>query len=137
LRPEVEKRAGVLGLKDKIVFAGLRSDIPRLMMGGMNVFLMPSLYEALPLVLVEAQAAGLPNVVSDVVPEEATVNPALVHRLPLSAGPREWARMASEIAEHPVFDRQRAVEILDASRFDIRRGVQEMCDIYLVASKRA
>jgi len=131
LRAEVEKRAGVLGLKARIVFAGLRSDIPRLMMGAMDVFLMPSVQEGLPLVLMESQAAGLPCVVSDVVPEGATVNPALVHRLPLSAGPPEWARMASEIAEHPVFDRQKAVEILDASRFDIRRGIRQMCDIYL------
>ena len=131
LRPEVEERVGVLGLKDRIVFAGLRSDIPRLMMGAMDVFLMPSVHEGLPLVLMETQAAGLPCVASDVVTEEATVNPALVHRLPLSAGPREWARVASETAEHPVFDRHRAVEILDASRFDIRRGIQQMCDIYL------
>ena len=137
LRPEVEKRAGALGLKDRIVFAGLRSDIPRLMMGAMDVLLMPSLYEGICLVLMEAQAAGLPYVVSDVVPEEATVNSALVHRLPLSGGPHEWARMASEIAEHPVFDRQRAVELLDASRFDIRRGMRQMCDIYFVANNRA
>jgi len=106
-------------------------------MGAMDMFLMPSLHEGHPLVLVEAQAAGLPYLVSDVVTEEATVNPALVHRLPLSAGPREWARMASEIAEHPVFYRQGAVEKLDGGRVDIRRGVQQMCDIYLAASRRS
>jgi len=134
LRPAVEKRAAALGLTDRIFFAGLRPDIPRLMMGGMDVFLMPSVHEGLPLVLMESQAAGLPCVISDVVTEEATANPALIHRLPLAAGTSEWARVASETAQQPRFDRHSAVKIIDASRFDIRRGVQQMCDIYLEGS---
>ena len=131
LHREVEERGGVLGLNDKIVFAGLRSDVSRLMMGAMDVFLMPSFHEGIPLVLMEAQAAGVPCIVSDVLTEEAIVNRALVRRLPLSAGPREWARVASDTAEQPHFDRHSALEILDASRFNIRRGIQQMCDLYL------
>ena len=130
LRAEVENRAGVLGLKDKIVFAGLRSDIPKLMLGGMDVFLLPSVHEGVPLVLMEAQAAGLPCVVSDALTKEAIVNPALVFRVPLSAGTAQWARVATETAEHSQIDRQWALEMLDGSRFDIRRGVRQMCDIY-------
>lgn len=131
LRPELEKRAAVLGLKDRIVFAGLRLDIPRLMMGAMDVFLLPSVHEGIPIVLMESQAAGLPCVASHAITEEAIVNPALGHRLPLSVGAGEWARVASETAEHPRFDRHSAVAILDASRFDIRRGIQQMYDTYL------
>jgi glycosyltransferase involved in cell wall biosynthesis len=131
LRQEVELQAKALGLKDKIVFAGMRSDIPRLMMGAMDVFLLPSIHEGLPLVTMETQAAGLPCVASEALTDEAIVNPALVRRLPLSAGPGEWARIACETAKQPAFDRHQAVEILNGGRFDVRRGIQEMCDIYL------
>lgn len=131
LRPEVEKRAVALGLKDRIAFAGLRSDIPRLTIGAMDVFLMPSLHEGLPLVLMEAQAAGLPCVASEALPGEAIVNPALIHCLPLSAGPLEWARAASQAAARPRIGWRSAVEKLDGGRFDIRRGTRQMCDIYV------
>jgi len=130
LRREVEHQAGMLGLNDKIVFAGLRPDIPRLMVGGMDVFLLPSVHEGIPLVLMEAQAAGLPCVVSDAVTEEAVVNPSLVVRWPLSAGTAQWARVATEAAERSRFDQHKAVEMLDASRFDIKRGMQLMCNTY-------
>ena len=131
LRSKVEERARSLKLEGKLVFAGIRSDIPRLMVGAIDVFLMPSVHEGLPLVLMEAQAAGLRCLASDVVTQEAVVNPAIVHRLPLAVGPREWARTACEIAEQPRFDLSAAVGILNTSRFNIERGVQQMCDIYL------
>jgi glycosyltransferase involved in cell wall biosynthesis len=136
LRPEVEMRAAALGLKHRIVFAGLRSDIPRLMMGAMDVFLLTSVHEGIPLAVMETQAAGLPCVASHALSEEAILNPALVYRLPLSVGADEWARVASETAQHPRFDRDSAVAILDASRFDIRRGIQQMYETYLGSLSR-
>ena len=72
-------------------FLGIRPDVPRLMMAAMDVFLFPSLYEGLGLVLIEAQAAGLISVVSDVIPEEADLFQPLVIRLPLSQTPDHWA----------------------------------------------
>jgi glycosyltransferase involved in cell wall biosynthesis len=131
LRPEVERRAAVLGLTAKIVFAGLRSDIPRLMMSALDVFLLPSIREGLPLVLMETQAAGLPCIASDALTAEAIVNPTLVRRLPLSAGAREWARVACETAKVPRVEGLRAVQIVAASPFDIRMGTRYLSDAYL------
>ena len=73
LRLAIEEAAARLGLTDRVIFAGPRADVPRLMRGAMDVFLFPSLFEGLGLVLIEAQAAGVPCVVSDVVPGEADV----------------------------------------------------------------
>ena len=61
LRPVLERQADELGIADRVVFAGERQDIPRLL-GAMRVFVMPSLYEACQYNLLEAMAMGLPVV---------------------------------------------------------------------------
>ncbi|MBR6981971.1 MAG: glycosyltransferase [Ruminococcus sp.] len=58
LRNAVEKQVQDAGLSNSVFFTGVRSDIPDLLMA-MDAFVMPSLYEGLPIVAVEAQAAGL------------------------------------------------------------------------------
>ena len=65
-----------LNLSDRVIFAGVRKDMAALY-HAMDVFLLPSLFEGLPVVLVEAQAAGLPCFVAD------TVDPA--RRLPATS----------------------------------------------------
>jgi glycosyltransferase involved in cell wall biosynthesis len=131
LRPALEDQLRNAGLRERVVFAGLRPDVPLLMMHAMDAFLFPSLYEGLPLVLMETQAAGLPCIASEGTPPEAIVNPALVQRLPLSAGAHEWARVACETAKEPPFDRGTALDIVAASRFSINRSVRHLHDIYL------
>lgn len=72
------------------MFTGVRSDIPELL-AAMDVFLFPSLYEGLPVTLAEAQAAGLPCVISDRVPAESIITADLVSVLPLSSPAEKWA----------------------------------------------
>ena len=91
LRAEVMAAAARAGIAPRIVFAGVRADVPDLMLGAMDVFVFPSRYEGLGLVLVEAQAAGLPCVISDVVPPEAAVLPDRVRRVALDAPIATWA----------------------------------------------
>jgi glycosyltransferase involved in cell wall biosynthesis len=98
LRPAVEGQARDLGLGPATLFAGPRRDVARLMLGAMDVFVLPSLYEGLPFVLLEAQAAGLPCVLADGISGEADVVPPLLTRLPLSAPPADWAEAALRAA---------------------------------------
>lgn len=65
LRPAIQQKVSRMGLSGHFVFAGLRSDVPRLLTGAADVFLFPSKVEGLGQALVEAQAAGLPCVCSD------------------------------------------------------------------------
>ena len=58
LRNEIEEKIINEGLKDSVILTGVRKDIPNLLQA-MDVFIMPSFYEGLPVTLVEAQAAGL------------------------------------------------------------------------------
>lgn len=63
LMESMRKKALDLGIADAVMFLGVRSDIPQLMFA-MDIFIMPSLYEGLPVSLIEVQAAGLPSLVS-------------------------------------------------------------------------
>ena len=94
LRHKVEQQAEALGVRDRIIFAGVRSDVHRLLQA-MDVFLFPSLFEGLGIVAVEAQAAGLPCLISDGVPMACRAT-ELVTQLPLSAGAGAWAEAAKE-----------------------------------------
>ncbi len=91
-RAAVEEKLERLGLRDDALFLGLREDVGRLYQA-MDVFLLPSLYEGLPVVAVEAQAAGLKAVVSTGVTEEAKVRDDMAF-LELSAGAERWAEEA-------------------------------------------
>ena len=70
LRPEIEAAVRALGLTGRVTLTGRRADTAALYQA-MDVFAMPSLYEGLPVTLIEAQAAGLPCVVSDRITRQA------------------------------------------------------------------
>ena len=134
---EGQLKAGVMGrvkqegLSDRVRFLGLRPDVPRLMMAAMDVFLFPSLYEGLPLALLEAQAAGLLSVVSDVIPEEADLFDPLVIRLPLSQTPDFWAeRILAYRAETGLRTSPDYAALMEGGQFDIRRSVSGLVDLY-------
>ena len=72
LEDEIKKKVERLGLKDSVLFLGQRDDINKLY-SVMDVFCLPSLYEGLPVVGVEAQAAGLPCVFSDKITNDTVI----------------------------------------------------------------
>lgn len=91
LEDEVRERAVRAGVSDRVVFAGVRRDAA-LCYSAMDVLAFPSLYEGLPNVIVEAQANGLPCVVSDTVTREVLVNENVTF-MPLEKGPEAWAEV--------------------------------------------
>ncbi len=97
LRPEIEKKIAELGLKDKVFLTGIRYDVADFM-SAIQVLIFPSLFEGLPLTLVEAQAAGLKIVMSDVITRDVIVTKGLVTPMPLAAGPEVWADKCIELA---------------------------------------
>lgn len=86
---KIQAKAHALGIAEHVRFLGVRSDVADLMQA-MDVFVFPSLYEGLGIVLIEAQAAGLPCVVSDTIPREAYLTD-LVTAERLSSSTETWA----------------------------------------------
>ncbi len=89
LREETEAYVLERGLSGRVVFTGFRRETPDLLCA-MDVFVLPSKWEGLPLTAVEAQASGLPCLLSDVISRETAISP-LVSFCPLDAGAPVWA----------------------------------------------
>jgi glycosyltransferase involved in cell wall biosynthesis len=89
LRPEIERQIDSKGIQDKVHFLGIRSDIPQIL-GCLDLFLFPSLWEGFGIALIEAQAAGVPCVASDVITNEANLNVGLLQFVDLQAGIEVW-----------------------------------------------
>lgn len=89
LAEQFHRRIRQKGLQAAVKCLGVRSDVAEILQAA-DVFLLPSLYEGLPISLLEAQAAGLPCVISDVISREAVVT-ELVCQVPLEAEPDAWA----------------------------------------------
>lgn len=130
LRPEIEAQVKALGLAEKTVFAGGRSDVPRLMLGAMDVFVLPSHFEGLGIVGLEAQAAGLPVVISDVVPSELDVFPQAVTRLALDRPAADWAEAILATRRGPPLDQRQMLRDLEQGPFNIHNSVQELARVY-------
>lgn len=131
LRAEVEGMIARLGLADYVISPGIRTDVPRLMRA-MDLFLFPSLYEGLGLVLLEAQASGVPCVLSDVIPPEADLLPELTTRMALDASPARWAEVALDVSRRhsPGARRAEAYSVLEGGPFDIRVSVEQLQSVY-------
>ncbi len=129
LRSQIEQKTAQLGLTDKVICAGVRADVPRLMSGAMDIFVFPSLYEGLGLALVEAQAAGVPCISSDVIPEEASVVGNLVRQMSLSRPPSEWADAVLAMRDI-VFDRSKALKNVETGVFNIETSAHALCGFY-------
>ncbi len=97
LRAEMEEIVRQKNLENVVVFLGVRRDIPDLL-SAMDAFLMPSLYEGLPVSLVEVQANGLPALVSDTITKDVRLKDNLQY-LDLAAGPDAWAEKALEMID--------------------------------------
>lgn len=100
---ETRALAEKLNVADKVMFMGSRDDIPDLLCA-MDIFMFPSRFEALPIAPIEAQAAGLPCIVSTGVPEEIKATDSFA-RLSLDAPAEQWIE---KIAEFSAFDRTKS-----------------------------
>ena len=119
LETQIKEKAVDLGILDKIIFTGIRSDVPALL-SAMDVFVFPSLYEGMPNTVIEAQATGLPCVIADAITREADIT-GLVHYLSLGNA-AEWA---GYIAKLPQETRMTPVQAFVANGYDIETAADQ------------
>lgn len=116
-----------LGIKDNVMMLGSRKDVPRLLQGA-DVFFLPSIFEGLGIVLVEAQASGLPCFTSkDVVPGDVDVT-GLVEFISLQNTPSQWAE---RIAKADVSVRSNTTDIIAEKGYDNKENARKLQELYL------
>ncbi|RYL95747.1 glycosyltransferase family 1 protein [Sporolactobacillus sp. THM7-4] len=124
LRPMIEKKVNDLGLDQDVLFLGKRDDIPELMWA-MDVFVLPSRFEGLPVVAVEAQAAGLPLVLSDTISSETKITDR-VRFCSLKKPLTEWEEMVLSIIDK---HKDTAGE-LKTSGFDVQDQTRRLMQLF-------
>ena len=123
----IEKKARDLGLSKKILFLGIRKDITELL-NCMDVFVFPSLYEGLPVTLIEAQANGIHIVASDSITEKARVTD-LIQFLSLNKDASHWA---NEILKYKSgYERKFYLSELQNAGYDVKVTAKWLEDFYL------
>ena len=120
LEQQIRERANELGIADKLVFTGVRSDVPRLL-SAMDVFVFPSFYEGMPNTVIEAQATGLPCIISDTITKEANIT-GLVKYLPLSLPGAAWAQKAVDASS--ICRKDTRQDFID-HKYDIQSAARE------------
>ncbi len=133
LEEAVEEKARTLGLRDRVLFLGQMADVSGWYQA-MDCFVLPSLFEGLPVVGIEAQAAGLPCVFSERVTDEILLSPG-ARRLSLESGDAEWA---GEIlaAARTATDRESGADAVRQAGYDIRAEAGKLQEIYLEMAAR-
>lgn len=124
LESQIRKKISEFGLTEKVIFTGIRSDIPALL-SAMDVFVFPSLYEGMPNTVVEAQATGLPCVISDKITREAQLT-ELIHYKSLKASCEDWARTTLSFKDR---DRTPYPQIVKDKGYDINDTAKLFTDL--------
>lgn len=132
LRKETEMLAGQLEISDHVRFLGQRADIGRLYQA-MDLFLLPSFYEGLAVVCVEAQTASLPCLVSDQVSRETDLLGGMDF-FPLDAGAKDWADEVLRLLARSGA-REDCGERIRAAGYDIQCAARELEEYYLALSR--
>lgn len=128
--PEEEnlrQKTEALQLTDCVRFLGVREDIPDLM-NLFDVFVFPSVFEGLGLVIIEAQAAGLPCFCSDAIQQEAIITQN-AWRYSLQGGAAVWAE--NILRETKDFHRKDTQQDIIRAQFDIRSTACDLQAFYL------
>lgn len=124
------------GLDDAVRFLGVVDNIPAVLRAA-DVFVFPSVKEGLPLAVVEAQASGLPTLMSEGVPASALMGGSAC-RIALEAGVEQWANVCLQQLEAALgSERHDGVELVRSHGFDIAQTSVWLADFYKHAAQLA
>jgi glycosyltransferase involved in cell wall biosynthesis len=132
LKPQIEDKVKKLGIAENVVFLGSRSDVNSLLQA-MDIFLFPSLFEGLPVSLVEAQASGIRCVISDGIPREAIIINQNVEVISLKETAIQWANKIHSFNE---FNKKEVSQVIIEKGYDINTNVKILEEKYVALLKK-
>lgn len=134
LRKPMEEELYKINIYDKVLFLNIRDDVNALMMA-MDIMLLPSFYEGLPLVLVEAQCAALKCIVSDEVTKLISITDYIIYRGIKNDDIKNWVNTIEEVGNG--YKREAIEGIITENNFNIKAEAEKLIRLYseLIASK--
>ncbi len=126
---QVKARIKEYGLEERMLLLGIRKDIDVLMRKS-AAFLLPSLYEGMPLVLIEAQASGLPCATADTYSREVDFGIGTVDWLKLEDGVVAWADAVGRAVQKGRAKKEDVVQAIEKGGFDSRVFAKKLCELY-------
>lgn len=130
LRPSLQRLANSLHVAEAVHFAGLRSDIPQILKA-LDLFVLPSLWEGLPYALLEAGAAGLPVVASDIPGNHDLIEHGVTGRLVRPAdAPGLAAQITGALSDPATLTQAAALHQLIESRYTLAHMVSAHATLY-------
>lgn len=124
---EIKAKVSDKGLEKSVIFTGVRSDVARLMQA-MDIFVMPSWFEGLPVSLVEAQAAGLPVVASESISHDSDITENILFKS-INESVEEWVESIVKWKEK--CGRPNNIEKIKKAGFDSKTTVKQLVKIYI------
>lgn len=116
MEPVIMNKVALLGIEDKVINLGRREDIT-LFYNAFDAFLLPSLYEGMPVVGIEAQCFGLPTFFSENITKETTASD-LAHYIGLDKSAGTWAEFIINVMNSDSVKREDAYKQVIAYGFD-------------------
>lgn len=127
LQADIRKKVKDMRLDNKVIFLNIRRDISELL-NAMDVFVLPSFFEGLPVVGVEAQATGLQVFTTTGVTRELPLkNISYYYSLDMSAG--KWAN--SILQEFKNYERDNTTKLIKESGYDVVEAAERMQELYI------
>lgn len=111
---------------------GLRDDVDDILRAS-DVFLFPSLYEGLPVTLVEAQSSGIKCIISESIPDDCRIT-ANVETVSLEKPADFWAQQVLRYAKG--YERKNTLSEISAAKFDIKENAEWLEEFYLNECKK-
>ena len=127
----IKKKDARLGIEDAVIFYGTSNEMEK-MWQAMDVFVMPSLHEGLPVTGIEAQASGLPCIFADTITREVDVT-GKSEFLSLKESPAVWA---DHVLKHKTDTRESGVPALKKAHYDIQQTADMISELYLKVADR-
>ncbi len=130
LQKDIKSKVESLRLSDSVIFNGISENVPKLL-NAMDVFIMPSLYEGLPVSLLEAQANGLPCIICNHFSQACNITEN-IYRLPLDNNPALWAELALKLRNNNRIDTIMAIK---SAGLDVGSKTEWLQNYYLEQMK--
>lgn len=132
LEKKIKEKVYSLKLENNILFLGNRKNMEDIYQA-MDVFVLPSIFEGLGIVGIEAQACGVPTLCSEKIPDEANVSP-LFYKMSLSEDPIRWAKKIIEISKDK-YAHKNVKKYIKNSGFDIKESTEFLENFYINKAK--